>query len=75
MGTRDTVAVVLALGLVAVLLSYSPAILLLVSAEDVAARDEKLDAERFQYWVQIINVIVGSLAGYIAGRHGGDGNG
>lgn len=69
MRPQDIVAMILAVGVVGIMLSGTSLKLLFLDVEDVVAAEQNIDAElRIGFWKDIFNVILGALAGYIAGR-------
>ena len=67
---QDFVAIILALGVVAILLSQTHINLLWLTPEQVESVSEGFDEEgALDVWKNLLNVILGALAGYIAGRH------
>ena len=63
MTPQDMVAIILAVGVVAVLLSGTSWALLLLSPEQVAVQQQGSE-----FWTNTMSIILGALAGYIAGR-------
>lgn len=63
MGPRDIVAIILALGVIIILLAGT-SVRYLYLPEDTPNTDPEIIAN----WKDIINVIIGALAGYIAGK-------
>ena len=65
---RDLVAIILAVGVVLVLLAKTEWAILLMGASDVVEMRNAASADRLVAWKDVINVLIGSLAGYIAGK-------
>lgn len=73
MTPQDIVAIILAVGVVLVLLSGTNFNLLWMTPEEAVAARESLDNEvTASLWRDILNVILGALAGYIAGKNKND---
>lgn len=69
MRPQDIVALILAVGVVLILMSSTPISLFWMAPEDYLRAQESGDTElRAQFWRDVLNVILGALAGYIAGR-------
>lgn len=72
MRPQDIVAIILAVGVVMMLFSGTNFSTLWMPIEDrIALRESAMEGEG-QFWKDILNVILGALAGYIAGRHTDD---
>lgn len=70
---QDIVAIILTVGIVLVLLSETDLTLLWLTPEELAVVSKRIDDEvEIEFWKDILNVILGALAGYIAGRSKND---
>jgi uncharacterized membrane protein HdeD (DUF308 family) len=72
MTPQDVVALILTIGLVLVLLSGTSWVTFITDASEVAELRKTQSPEAAQFWKDILNVILGALAGYIAGRKPND---
>lgn len=68
MKPQDAVAIILALGVMFVLMSGTNISALWLSIDDRIALKSAYSPEEYAFWQDITNVILGALAGYIAGR-------
>ena len=70
MRPQDIVAIILAAGVVLVLLSETDITLLWMTSKELAAVSKRIENEvEIAFWRDILNVILGALAGYIAARN------
>ena len=73
MRPQDIVAMILAIGVVLVLLSGTTLNLLWLTPQELGEAQEGFNSEMAAtFWKDIINVILGALAGYIAGKNHND---
>lgn len=71
MGPQDLVAIILAIGVVAVLVSGTAINLLWADAEQVKIARGTIGENGVKIWGDILNVLIGALAGYMTGRKAG----
>lgn len=70
---QDIVALVLAIGVMGMLVSGTNFKFIWMTPDELEAARVGYTQEVTQFWKDIINVILGALAGYIAGRNGDGG--
>ena len=69
MRPQDIVAIILAVGIVLLLMSGTSFMLFWMTPEDYVAARSAYSPNDGQFWTNTVDVIIGALAGYIAGRH------